>query len=113
MFKIEKPISIDKLKKIAQTRFGNLVKAVIDINKEIVVIDADLHSDQEAMMLKEGSKQNNLWGINLYPELFGTNDFIEFDSMINIRPSQGNMSRAVDKPEIQKKIRKVIDRLIR
>jgi|TARA_B100000959_G_scaffold202277_1_gene211729 hypothetical protein len=44
---------------------------------EIVAIDAELHSDLEALCLENGSRQNALWGINYYPEIDGE-DFIEF-----------------------------------
>lgn len=76
--------------------FGNLVKAVVDIDRKIMVIDAEMHSDQESLLLDNNSAQENLWGINLYPE-FSTDapEFIEFDSMINIRPWQGNRTEAL------------------
>ena len=92
---------------MAAEGFGNFVKAVVDIEKEIIAVDAELHSDLEALLLENGSKQKNLWGINLYPEMTGE-DFVEFDSMINMRPSQGNRSRGVDSPEIRKKILTII-----
>jgi len=58
-------------------------------------------------MLQNGSAQGSLWGINLYPEMSG-DGFIEFDSLINIRPSQGNRSRMVDSPEVRNRIAAVI-----
>ncbi|MBU2025276.1 hypothetical protein KJ912_00875 [Patescibacteria group bacterium] len=91
--------------------FGNLVKAVVDIKKGIMVIDAELHADEETLLIKKGSRQEDLWGINLYPELKG-DDFIEFDSMINIRPAQNNRSRSVDDPDIQKRIKKIVNNLL-
>jgi len=66
---IDTKISINKLKKMANKMFGNLVKAVVDIEKEVVAIDGELHSDEEALLLEKGSKQENLWGINIYPEI--------------------------------------------
>jgi hypothetical protein len=105
-------ISIDSLCKIAAERFGDMVKAVVDVSREIMVIDADLHSDEEALLLSEGSRQQDIWGINLYPEL-PPEDWLEFDSMINLRPSFGNGSRFVDDPSIRGQIRNVVDRLVR
>lgn len=105
-------ISKKELKEGAGKKFGNLVKAVVDIEKEIMAIDAELHSDEEALLLENGSRQENLWGINLYPGLEG-DDFIEFDSMINLRPSQGNKSRSVDNQEIRKKITAVVAKLLK
>lgn len=100
---VEENISVDELKKMSSKMFGNLVKAVVDVEKNILVVDAELHSDQEAYLLQLGSKQENLWGINIYPDL-SKEERIEFDSMINLRPSQGNSSRGVENEEIQKKI---------
>lgn len=105
-------ISRRQLISVAEKMFGNLVKAVVDIKKEIMAIDASMHADEEAELLSNGSRQENLWGINLYPNKIGK-DFIEFDSMINIRPNQNNRSRGVDDKKIQKKIIKIVDRLVK
>lgn len=78
-----------------------------------MAVDAELHADEEALLLDEGSKQENLWGINIYPENIESDDWIEFDSMINLRPSQGNRSRSVENKETQKKIIAIVSRLVR
>lgn len=85
--KITKEISLKELKQMAAAMFGNMVKAVVDVDRELMAFDAELHSDLEALLIDQGSKQGSLWGVNLYPEMTG-DDFLEFDSMINIRPSQ-------------------------
>lgn len=108
---VDKKISLQELKKMAKSKFGNMVKAVIDVEKNIMVVDAELHSDEEAYLLSEGSKQENLWGINLYPEL-EAEDRIEFDSLINVKPSFGNSSRGIDDPKIRKKIAEIVVNLI-
>lgn len=105
-----KEIKISELKEMAQKSFGNLIKAVVDVDRELIAVDADLHCDLEALLLQEGSKQKDLWGINLYPELDG-DDFVEFDSMINLRPSQGNYSRGVENEELRKKIILIVQKL--
>lgn len=110
---IKDNISINELKEMSAKMFGNLVKAVVDIEKEIMAVDADLHADEEALLLENGSEQKNLWGINLYPELEGGDDFVEFDSMINLRPSQKNRSRGVDSVEIQKNILTIVKKLVK
>ena len=109
---IEKEIAIDELREMARGMFGNLVKAVVDTEKEKIAIDGELHSDEEALLLEEGSRQKNLWGINLYPEIEGE-DWVEFDSMINLRPSVGNLSRGVDNPQVRKRIRKIVNKLVK
>ena len=109
---IENKISINELKKMAKKMFGKLVKAVIDIEKEIMVVNAELHSDEEEMLLANGSEQKNLWGINIYPDNINTTDFIEFDSMINLRPSSGNLSRGISDPKIREKIVSIVNKLV-
>jgi len=84
----------------------------VDIEKGIMALDAELHADQEALLLEQGSAQENLWGINIYPDL-PNEQRIEFDSMINLRPSFGNCSRGVDSPGIQKKIIEIVNKLIK
>jgi hypothetical protein len=105
---IEDTISIPELQDMSQNFFEGLVKGVVDIQKRLLVLDAELHVDQEQFLLQQGSDQDDLWGINLYPELYGDEDFVEFDSMINVRPRAGNSSRSVENPEIQTKIREII-----
>ena len=104
-------ITLEELKLMSSRMFGNLVKAVVDVEKGIIAVDAELHADEEALLLKEGSKQEFLWGINLYPEISG-DDWLEFDSMINLRPSRGNRSRGVENPQIQQKIREIVNVLV-
>lgn len=96
---------------MAEAMFGDLVKAVVDIRREIMAVDAELHADQEAFLLEKGSKQVDLWGINLYPDLAGE-DFVEFDSMINLRPSQGNRSQEVLDPVVRERILEIVRRLV-
>jgi len=92
--------------------FGNLVKAVVDIKKEIIVVDTELYSDGEMVLIESGSKQEDLWGINIYPDL-PKEDQIEFDSMINLRPKQNNRSRSVDDPKVREKILEICNKLIK
>lgn len=98
---------------MAAGTFGNMVKAVVDVENELLAVDAELHSDLEALLLEGGSKQKFLWGVNLYPELKGREEFIEFDSMINVRPSQDNRSRGVESEAIRKKISDVVSKRIK
>ena len=109
---ITESLTHTELKQMAANLFGNLVKAVVDVDREIIAVDAELHSDLEALLLENGSKQKNLWGINFYPEMPG-DDFIEFDSMINMRPSQGNRSRGVDDETLRKKILNIVAKRIK
>ena len=89
-------IKLNELREMSTKMSEPLVKGVVDVVLRKLVVDAGLHSDEEHFLLKQGSKQENLWGINLWPEYYGTDDFIEYDSMINIRPTQNNRSRGVE-----------------
>lgn len=109
---IDTTISKGELKKMSEGFSGGLVKAVVDVEKEIMVVDAPMHADEEKELLDKGSSQDNLWGINLYPDLSG-DDFIEFDSMINVRPRINNFSRGIDDEKLQKKIIAVVSKLVR
>lgn len=108
---VDTKLTVDELRQMASAGFGNMVKAVIDVEKEIIALDAELHSDLEALLLENGSKQKDIWGINLYPDAKG-DDFIEFDSLINIRPSHGNRSRNVESENIRNKIMAIVDKRI-
>ena len=105
------PITRDELRSIAEQQFGDFVKAVVDVQGGVMAIGAELHADEEALLLEQGARQADLWGINLYPDR--TNDeLIEFDSMINVRPSQGNRSRGVDDTAVQDLLRAIVGRLV-
>ena len=108
---IQEKIGLDELHQMAEQSFGNFVKGVVDVQQEILAVDAEMHSDLEALLVEQGSKQEYLWGINLYPELTG-DDFIEFDSMINLRPAVGNRSRGVENEGTRMHIREVVTKLI-
>ncbi len=108
---IRESLTLQALKEMAAALFGDMVKAVVDVDRERMAVNAELHSDLEALLLEDGSKQASLWGINLYPELQG-GDFLEFDSMINVRPSQHNRSRDVLDPWIRKKIIAIVEKKI-
>jgi hypothetical protein len=104
-------IKLSELKEMTDAMLGNLVKAVVDIKKEIMVVDAELHSDEEALLIKEGSGQQDIWGVNIYPDL-PADQRIEFDSMINLRPRLGNRTRGIEDPEMRNKIKLIVNRLI-
>jgi len=97
---------------IARNQFGDLVKVVVDIKQSVIAIGGEMHADGEVVLIeKEDSKREDIWGINLYPEKLGE-EWIEFDSVINIKPSYGNRSRDIENPEIKTKIKDIINKLI-
>ena len=103
----------DALNDLIGEYFDDMIKGVVDVERELLAVNAELHADLEAMLLEDGSKQEDLWGINLYPEMDDIDDFLEFDSLINIRPRQGNRSRDVEDEKIREKIRNVVEKWVR
>jgi len=86
---ITSPITLESLSRSANCMSPDgslLVKAVVDIQIEDMIIGATMHVDEEEMYLDMDRDQQDLWGINLYPDQYGTDRFVEYDSMINLRP---------------------------
>lgn len=109
---LDEVIDKSELQKAQNIFEGPMVKAVVDLRRGIVAIDAEMHADLEQFLLGDGSEQDDLWGINLWYEDEGE-DLVEFDSMINVRPRQGNMTRGVDDTERQRQILELVGKWIR
>jgi Protein of unknown function (DUF5674) len=105
-------ITVADLAAMAEATFGDLVKAVVDVRRGLLAVDAGMHSDLEALLLDAGSRQGDLWGVNLYPAEFGAEGFLEFDSMINLRPGRGNRTRSVDDPDVRAAIEELVGRVV-
>lgn len=109
---IRQPISLTEVRALAKAQFGEMIKAAVDVERAVMALGGELHSDEEALLLEDGSKQEQVWGINIYPDKAGAEQ-VEFDSMINVRPSQGNRSRGVDAPAARAKILAVVAKLVK
>jgi hypothetical protein len=105
-------ISVKELSEMATKMYDSFVKAVVDLEKKIMAVDAEMHVDEEQLLLENGSRKASLWGINLYPGKFGTDDFITYESMINIRPRQNNQSRNVESADIRAKIDNLVSEVV-
>ena len=108
---LQQPISREELRSLAENTFGDMIKCVADVSEKLLALDAELHADLERLLLENGSAQENLWGFNLYPDETGE-DFIEYDSLINIRSWQGNPSRTVLNQDVKEKIAIIVDKFI-
>ncbi len=91
--------------------FKKMVKAVVDVDKRVIAVDAELHADLEGMLIEGGSQQNALWGINLY---LGEkkDDWIAYTALINIRPALGNNSMEIKNEITKNKIAEIVYHLI-
>ncbi|HVA10655.1 MAG TPA: DUF5674 family protein [Candidatus Dormibacteraeota bacterium] len=105
-------ISVKELREMAKKMHENIVKADVDLVRNVIVFDMGMHADGEAFLLENGSKQRDLWGINLHPDKYGTDEFVEFDSLINMRPSQGNASRGINDEAVCLRIVEMIDEAV-
>ena len=105
------PVTLEELRRLAADQFGDFVKAVVDVGRGVMAIGGELHADEEATLLDEGARQADLWGINLYPDR-PVEEMVEFDSMINVRPSQSNRSRGVEDPTVRRQIQVIVERLV-
>jgi len=108
---LRRPTTRARLSTLAEGQFGDMVKAVVDVQRGVMAIGGELHSDEEAALIEDGSAQEDLWGINLYPAEQG-DAWLEFDSMINVRPSQGNRSRNVEDSALRDRIRRIVTGLV-
>jgi hypothetical protein len=107
---LKEPIKKEDLPKF-MSYFKTVIKAVVDIKREIIALDAQLHADLEKLLIGDGSFQEDLWGINLYP--FKDKDFIEYNALINIRPHQNNFSMEIEDKDLKEKIKKIVEKLIK
>lgn len=104
-------ISPDVLKQLVTRFFEDMVKFVVDVERGLAAVGGELHADAEAILLEEGSLQEDLWGANYYPDM-DEDDCIEYTSLINIRPSQGNRSTLVEDADTRARVRDIAFRLI-
>ena len=108
---LQKSITRAELAALAENTFGDMIKCVADIKLGLLALDAELHADLERLLLENGSAGEDLWGFNLYPEEEGE-DFIEYDSLINIRSWQNNPSRDVLDPDVREAIKQIVGQFI-
>ena len=104
-------LSEETLRSFLGKPFENMIKFVVDVRVCKIALGGELHADAEELMLKDGSKQADLWGGNIYPDE-SKEKSIRYTSMINIRPSQGQRSMEIHDRAIIQKIDQVLTRLL-
>lgn len=107
MILVKDSISIHEVIRLAEESYGDMVKGVVDICDEIIVLGGEYHADGEATLLTIGSRQENIWGFNLYPRV-SRDHWIEYTSLINIRPKQRNSSYEIRDIRIRNRINEII-----
>jgi hypothetical protein len=101
----------DELRRLVNAWFGDMVKLVVDVRRGVVAAGGELHADAEALLLDQGSRQEDLWGANYFPGL-GSERSVEFTALINIRPGQGNPSMEIQSQEVRDQVRRLVHALI-
>ena len=104
-------IDPDALRTLVDRHFQDMVKFVADIERGVIAIGGELHADQEAVLLEDGSAQRDVWGANYYPGR-GADDCLEYTSLINIRPAQDNRSMLVESEPVRVRVRELAEKLI-
>ncbi len=104
-------VSEQTLTTLARAWHGTLVKGVADVERGIIALGGDWHMDANIVLIADGSRQENVWGFNIYPKERG-DSALEYISLINIRPAQGNKAMELADETLRAKIREIISKLI-
>ncbi|HLF18772.1 MAG TPA: DUF5674 family protein [Candidatus Omnitrophota bacterium] len=104
---ISQPIPQEELKDLAKEYYEDLIKGVVDIRREVVALGGEMHADAEEVLLKNGSKQSDLWGFNILLDK-NKEECLMFESFINIRPRDNNRNLEVQDPAIRKEMKRII-----
>lgn len=108
---IREKITKEELMRIVKENFGVMVKVDVDVEREIVAIGGEWHSEGDELLAEDGSSRKDVWGVNFYP--FNPPDSrVEYISLINIKPQFGNRSMEVEDEKTREKMRKIIRRLL-
>jgi len=109
---IKEKIAKQELIDMAKDNYGDMIKGVVDIEKEIMAIGGEFHSDASVILVEqERSNQENIWGINIYPGK-EKNEWLEFNSLVNVKPLKNNRDAEIESEEIKDKIKNIVNGLI-
>ena len=99
------------LTKLAKESYGEMIKGVVDVTRELVALGGELHADAQAALLQDGSRPEDIWGFNVYVEK-PRQQRMDYTSFINVRPSSGNRSMEIQDHVLRKRIRTIVDSLV-
>jgi hypothetical protein len=108
---VESRLDLSELRRLVEAHFEDMVKYVVDIERAIAAVGGELHADEEALLLEQGSRQDDLWGANYYP-VKGPDGCIEYTSLSNIRPAQGNRSMVIEDEAVRERVQEITFSLI-
>lgn len=99
------------LSKLVKENYGEMIKGVVDVAREIVALGGELHADAQAALLQDGSHPEDIWGFNIYVDK-PRQQRMDYTSFINVRPSAGNRSMEIQDHVLRKRIRTIVDSLV-
>jgi hypothetical protein len=103
---VDRRLDPAELARLTNLLFGDMVKYVVDIERGVAAVGGELHADAEQLLLQAGSRQVDLWGANYFPGT-GRDDCIQYTSLINIRPAQGNRTMEIQDPLLRERVREI------
>ena len=110
---VEDNISVDELMELSKETYYPMIKGVVDIKNEVIAFGGEYHMDANNVLLEQGYSQNNIWGFNVY---LNKNDdresWIEYMSLINIRPLQNNLDMEIQDQTIKDSIKNIVNKKI-
>jgi hypothetical protein len=101
-------VSLSELRNIAKVFHKSMIKGVVDIENEIIAFGGEYHMDANNVLIDNGSSQANLWGFNIIFEQ-PRELWIEYTSLINIRPQAKNFDMEVQDESVREKMRRIIN----
>ena len=104
-------ISLQDVRKIAEHWYGTIVKGVVDVKRKVIALGGEWHMDANVVLLADGSAHEDLWGFNIYPDERG-DIALEYVSLINIRPAQGNRSMEIEDAKLRGSVKEIVKTLI-
>src|SRR3989344_7922079 len=108
---LREPIGLEKAQELASAWHGDMLKGVADCRRGVIALGGDWHMDAHAHLVLDGSSPEDVWGFNLYPDAEGE-EALEYISLINIRPRQGNHEMELKDPLLRELIRGLLKKPI-
>jgi hypothetical protein len=105
---IRKKATPQQLKEMMDT-LGTYIKVAVDVRRKILTGGGILHADCEAELLSDGSRQEDIWGADWFPE----SQEIYFEALINIRPHQNNLSMYIQDSAIRSHVGSIVKGLLK
>jgi len=87
---------------------GVYIKLAVDVRHGILAGGGALHADCEAVLIEEGSRQEDIWGADWIP----STQQIRYEALINIRPHQNNLSMEILDPSVRHRVKEIVERLL-